>query len=166
MSERFVFLDRDGTLIHDPGYVHRIEDYRLLDGVVDALLLLQDADFRLAIVTNQSGIGRGLFSEQDFQLFEAHLVLDLADQGVEIEQTFHCPHTPEDDCECRKPGTLLLERARDELDADLSESWVVGDRESDVELAQNAGCRSVLISAERGVPDLFAAAELILDESE
>ena len=166
MSERFVFLDRDGTLIHDPGYVHRIEDYRLLDGVVDALLLLQDADFRLAIVTNQSGIGRGLFSEQDFQRFEAHLVLDLADQGVEIEQTFHCPHTPEDDCECRKPGTLLLVRARDELDADLSESWVVGDRESDVELAQNAGCRSVLISSERGVPDLLAAAELILDESE
>lgn len=140
---RFVFVDRDGTLIEDPGYVHRIEDYRPLPGAVEALRLLQDAGFGIAIVTDQSGIGRGLYTEAEFLAFQEHLVRDFGAHGVRIEATYYCPHLPDAGCPCRKPGTALLERARRELDASLEQSFVVGDKPADAEMARRAGCRAV-----------------------
>lgn len=139
-----MFLDRDGTLVRDTGYPHRDDDYHLLPGVPAALRRLQDAGFRLAIVTNQSGIGRGCFAEADFDRFQRRLLADLAAAGVRIERTYHCPHRPDAGCACRKPAPGLLERARDELGADLGASWVVGDGERDVELAARAGCRGAV----------------------
>jgi histidinol-phosphate phosphatase family protein len=137
---RFVFLDRAGTLVRDSGYPHRDADYELLPGVVAALRRLRDAGFRLAIVTNQSGIGRGLFGEADFERFQARLLADLARGGVVVERTYHCPHRPDEGCDCRKPAPGLLWRARDELGAELTASWVIGDGARDVELAARAGC--------------------------
>jgi histidinol-phosphate phosphatase family protein len=137
---RFVFLDRDGTLVRDSGYPHRDADYELLPGVAAALRRLRNAGFRLAIVTNQSGIGRGLFGEADFERFQARLLADLARGGVAIECTYHCPHRPDEGCDCRKPAPGLLWRARDELGAELAASWVIGDGARDVELAARAGC--------------------------
>jgi len=173
---RFVFLDRDGTLVEDRGYVHRVADYRLLPGVAAGLARLRDAGFRLAIVTNQSGIGRGYFSAADYERFQAHLVADLAERGLRIEASYHCPHTPEASCGCRKPAPGLLERAARELGAELARSWVVGDQLRDLELARRAGCAGALLvrtgrgdESEPEVPtealradDLEAAAELIL----
>ena len=104
---RFVFLDRDGTLVRDAGYVHRIEDYALLPGVVPALRRLAAAGFGLAVVTNQSGIGRGLFSLADYHAFERHLEADLARQGVPLAASFFCPHRPDEGCACRKPAPGL-----------------------------------------------------------
>lgn len=135
-----MFLDRDGTLVRDSGYPHRDEDYDLLPGVPAALRRLQEGGFRLAIVTNQSGIGRGIFGEADFARFQARLIADLARGGVRIERTYHCPHRPDAGCDCRKPAPGMLWRARDELGADLAASWVVGDGARDVELAARAGC--------------------------
>jgi len=135
-----VFLDRDGTLVRDSGYPHRDEDYELLPGVAAALRRLREAGFRLAIVTNQSGIGRGIFGEADFARFQARLIADLARSGVAIERTYHCPHGPDAGCDCRKPAPGMLWRARDELGADLAASWVIGDGARDVELAARAGC--------------------------
>lgn len=177
MSAPFVFVDRDGTLIADSGYVHRIEDYELLPGAADGLRRLQEAGFGLAIVTNQSGIGRGYYGEADFERFQAHIVRDLAQRGVRISASYHCPHRPDAGCACRKPGTALLERARGELGADLGASWVVGDQPSDVELARRAGCRAVFVDRGEPVPDglpdavprardLAGAAELILCRSQ
>lgn len=163
MSARpFVFLDRDGTLLEDPGYVHRTEDYRLLPGVVEGLKALQAAGFGLAIVTNQSGIGRGYFTLGDFETLQAHLVDDLARRGVRIEASYFCPHRPDDGCACRKPATGLLERAERELGADLSRSWVIGDAATDVELARRAGCGAVRVSEAGDVTRFDAAAERIL----
>jgi D-glycero-D-manno-heptose 1,7-bisphosphate phosphatase len=172
---RFVFLDRDGTLVRDSGYPHRDEDYELLAGVGPALRRLQEAGFRLAIVTNQSGIGRGLFGEGDFARFQARLLADLAREGVAIERSYHCPHRPEAGCDCRKPAPGLLLRARDELGADLAASWVIGDGARDVELAARAGCAgAVRIAAAESdddpvrppryarAPNLAAAAALLL----
>jgi D-glycero-D-manno-heptose 1,7-bisphosphate phosphatase len=173
---RFVFLDRDGTLVRDTGYPHRLEEYELLPGVAEALARLARAGFRLAVVTNQSGIGRGLFEERDFARFEARLESDLARAGAPIERCYHCPHAPDLGCACRKPAPGLLLRARDELGADLAASWVVGDGAADVELAARAGCLgAVRIGAPPGAAapalrppryaeakDLAAAAELIL----
>jgi D-glycero-D-manno-heptose 1,7-bisphosphate phosphatase len=147
---RFVFLDRDGTLVHDAGYGHRLEDYRLLPGVLDALVLLRDAGFRFAIVTNQSGIGRGIFGEEDFARFQRRLLDDLEAAGIAIEATFMCPHLPDARCGCRKPSPAALFEARDRLAADLAASWVVGDHANDVQLAANAGCSGILLLTGHG----------------
>ena len=141
---RFVFLDRDGTLVRDLGYTHRIEDYELLPGVVSGLRRILDAGYRLAVVTNQSGIGRGYFRAEQYAAFQAHLASDLARQGVRIEASYFCPHRPEAECQCRKPRPALLHRAERELGADLARSWVIGDSTVDVELAQRGGCRGAV----------------------
>jgi D-glycero-D-manno-heptose 1,7-bisphosphate phosphatase len=178
MSSRFVFLDRDGTLVHDVGHGHRLEDYRLLPGVTEGLALLRDAGFRFAIVTNQSGIGRGYFTEADFRRFQDRLLADLTGAGIAIEATFFCPHLPDAGCTCRKPGPASVHEARDRFAIDLAASWIVGDHASDVRLAANAGCRSILLLTGHGeeerhrlgdtpvdaiVPDLLAAARHIVE---
>ena len=174
---RFVFLDRDGTLVRDAGYTYRVEDYERLPRVVEGLRALGKAGFRLAIVTNQSGIGRGYIRESEFEAFQRHLVDDLAHAGVEIERTYHCPHLPDAGCDCRKPEPGLLFRARDELGADLARSWVIGDRESDTELARRGHCAGGVRVPKNGeaepnrthddeglfAPDLVAAAAKILE---
>jgi D-glycero-D-manno-heptose 1,7-bisphosphate phosphatase len=152
-----VFLDRDGTLVRDRGYVHRVEDYELLPGVISRLRRLRDAGFGLAIVTNQSGIGRGYFSEAQFHAFQARLLEDLARAGLRVEATYFCPHRPEEGCRCRKPAPGLLERAARELDVDLAASWVIGDSPADVGLAAAAGCRALRVGS-GGAPSDAAAA--------
>ena len=175
-----MFLDRDGTLVRDTGYPHRDADYELLPGVPAALRRLADAGFRLAIVTNQSGIGRGFYSEADFHAFQRHLAADLARQGVVLESSFFCPLLPDAGCACRKPAPGMLERARRELGADLARSWVIGDHRTDVELASRAGCAgAVLVLTGHGAeesarlpaatlraPDLPGAAELVVRAGE
>jgi histidinol-phosphate phosphatase family protein len=145
--------------------------------VTEALRSLQDAGFRLAIVTNQSGIGRGLFTRSDFERFHGRLLDDLAAAHVRIEATYMCPHLPEAGCTCRKPHPGPLLRARDGLHADLAASWVIGDHVADLRLAANAGCRGIMVLTGHGseesqglgetpvdaiVPDLPAAARYIL----
>lgn len=137
----FVFLDRDGTLVEDKGYVHKLADYAPLPGALGACRALSEAGYLLAIVTNQSGIGRGLFSEADFWRFQRRLLRDLACWGVPIAATYLCPHRPEEGCACRKPAPGMLFRARDELGADLARSVVIGDSERDLEAGRRAGCR-------------------------
>jgi D-glycero-D-manno-heptose 1,7-bisphosphate phosphatase len=169
---RFVFLDRDGTLVRDAGYVHRVADYALLPGVVPALRRLAAAGYGLAIVTNQSGIGRGLFTLADYQAFQRHLEADLARQGVPIAASFFCPHRPDAGCDCRKPAPGLLLRARDLLGAALEASFVIGDEARDAAAGIAAGCRgAMLLGAAPGAPlpprtwpaqSLAEAAETIL----
>jgi D-glycero-D-manno-heptose 1,7-bisphosphate phosphatase len=170
---RFVFLDRDGTLVRDVGYPHRLEDFELLPGVVEGLRALAAGGFRLAIATNQSGLGRGLFGWPEYERFQARLLAELAAAGVAIAGTFVCPHAPDAGCSCRKPEPGLLLRARDVLGADLAASWVVGDAARDVELARRAGCRgAVRVGAAGPCPpadpfalearDLTEAARLLL----
>ena len=175
MTRRFVFLDRDGTLVRDHGYTHKLADYALLPGVRAGLLRMTQAGFGLAVVTNQSGIGRGYYTEADFNAFQAHLCADLERSGIRIEASFFCPHLPEAGCRCRKPAPGLLWRAREELGVDLAASWVVGDQASDLELARRAGCRGAVRigvgEPQPGAPggvsavsDLEEAANLILSQ--
>ncbi len=174
----FVLLDRDGPLLEDPGFVHRIADYRPLPGALQGLRLLQEAELGLAVLTNQSGIGRGIFSKEDYDRFQTHFIQDFAAHGVRIAASYFCPHAPDAGCECRKPATSMLERAERELDIDLARSWVIGDRPEDMQLARRGGCRGVYVLTGEGAHrrneldsdviiavDLVAAARLITQRS-
>lgn len=147
-----VFLDRDGTLIVEVGYLRRVEQLELFPWTVDALRLLQRAGFKLVVVTNQSGVALGLLDESAVKT--AHQALDarLRRGGARVDGYYYCPHHPRgtvpaytSDCSCRKPRAGLVERAARELDIDLARSWVVGDRWLDVGLAASCGARGLLV---------------------
>ncbi len=143
---RGAFIDRDGVIIEDRGYAYRIEDYVPLPGAVAALRELQRADFRLVVVTNQSGIARGRYTEADYRLFSEHMQARLLEAGVRLDAVEYCPHLPEAsvaryrlDCDCRKPRPGMLQRAAQRLKIDLSGSILVGDRLTDIEAGRAAG---------------------------
>jgi D-glycero-D-manno-heptose 1,7-bisphosphate phosphatase len=155
-----VFLDRDGTLIEDVGYPRDPEAVRLLEGAPEALAALRRASFALVVVSNQSGIGRGLVSREEADAVHARFVAELHARGVELDDVRYCPHAPEDACACRKPAAgLLLDSAR-ELGLDLGRSFMVGDKPADVEAGRAAGCRTVLFggSWDEAVAYLLSAA--------
>lgn len=140
-----VFLDRDGTLIPDVGYPRDPNEIRLLPGIAPALTELREAGFRLVIVSNQSGIGRGLLTGDDLYRVHARLVELFTARGVQFDGAYYCPHAPDENCECRKPLPGLLRAAAGELRLDLSRSYMVGDKPSDVQAGRAAGCRCVLL---------------------
>ena len=146
-----VFLDRDGVLVEDIGYHHKLEDFKLVKNTVEGLKLLKD--FKLVIITNQSGIGKGYYTFDDFLKFNNHLVNELKKNDVKIEKTYVCPHKPEDNCECRKPKTKLIKGAEKEFNIDLKKSFVIGDKKIDVELGKNAGCKTILVLTGKGMKE-------------
>src|SRR5690606_37123453 len=133
-SVRAIFLDRDGTLVHPRHYPSRPEHLHLYDGMSPELRRLQAAGFRLVVVTNQSGIARGYFTEDDLRRMHDHLAASLGREGVRLDAIYYCPHHPEGTipalarrCGCRKPAPGMLERAARDLGIDLPRSWLVGD---------------------------------------
>lgn len=158
-----VFLDRDNTLIYDPGYIHRPEDVALLYGVGEGLSLLKEAGYLLIVVSNQSGIGRGYYREEDFWAVNFKLQELLKSYGVQIDDFFFCPHRPEEGCRCRKPNTLLVEKAAEKWGIDVSESFVVGDKDSDLELAFRAGCKGGIKVGKAPFNDFLRVARFILE---
>ncbi len=142
-----VFLDRDGTLNKDTGYLKSPEEVELLPGVGSALARLKRAGACLVIVTNQSGVARGIFTLADLERVHAKLQALLRAEGVAVDALYFCPHHPDDGCACRKPNTAMVERAVRELGLDLSRAYVVGDQQRDIELARRVRARSVLVTS-------------------
>jgi heptosyltransferase-2 len=140
-----VFLDRDGTLNKDTGYVKSPDELTLLPGVGAALARLKKAGARLVVVTNQSGLGRGYFAGKDLEAIHAKLSLLLAEEEVHLDGLYVCPHHPEDRCNCRKPATGMIDQAVAELRVDLDRAYVIGDSARDVELAKQVGAQSLLV---------------------
>lgn len=136
---RAAFLDRDGVINRDFGYVHRREDFAFVDGALAACAQLHARGFALVVVTNQSGIGRGLYTEEDFLRLTDWMRAQFAAQGAPLAAVYHCPHAPEDGCACRKPAPGLLLRAACELGLELSRSVLFGDKDSDLQAAAAAG---------------------------
>jgi histidinol-phosphate phosphatase family protein len=144
-----VFLDRDGTIIHDARYLSRPEQVKLIDGAAEAIARINTAMVPVIIVTNQSGIGRGFFTLEDYAAVAARLDALLAEHGAHVDATYFCPHAPEDQCECRKPGDLLFRRAQAEIPAiDLARALYLGDRMRDIQPGLSLGGDGVLIPHE------------------
>jgi D-glycero-D-manno-heptose 1,7-bisphosphate phosphatase len=145
-----IILDRDGTLTDDEkGYTYKIEDFKLMPGVVDGLSLLSK-EYIFVVITNQSGIGRGVYTEEDMHRFNEKMVEELNKSGLNIKKVFYCTHSPEENCECRKPKTKYMDEAKNEFDIDLKSSWTIGDHPSDIELAARAGTKAVYLLTGHG----------------
>jgi D-glycero-D-manno-heptose 1,7-bisphosphate phosphatase len=162
------FIDRDGVINEDRAYVHRIADFAFIPGSVEALRALHEAGYLLVVITNQSGIARGLFSEAEYRHLEEYFCTSLSRAGVQLDSIQYCPHLPDAplpeyrlDCDCRKPRPGMLLAAVKQLDIDLSQSILVGDRRADVEAGRAAGVsRCFLVRS--GQP-LCAADEVVAD---
>ena len=155
-----VFLDRDGTVLVERNYLADPDDVELIAGTTDALRRLRHAGFALVIVTNQSGIARGLYGEAEYRLVDERMRELLRDGGVELDASYHCPHHPAHSgpCDCRKPAPGLFLRAADELSLDPSRSWLIGDRMRDLKPASGLGARAILVRTGYGAEEAAGAA--------
>jgi D,D-heptose 1,7-bisphosphate phosphatase len=145
MADKAVFLDRDGTINVDKGYVHKPKDLEFEIGALEGLRALQNKGFDLVIITNQSGIGRGMFTAQDYSNFMIDFYNQLGLYDISIRADYFCPHKPEDSCECRKPKTKLILEAANDLGIDVSQSYAIGDKWADVKMGLDAGCKGAYL---------------------
>ncbi len=150
-AKKAIFLDRDGTLIEEVNFLHRIEDLHFFPFTEEAISILKNAGFLLLVVTNQSGIGRGIFSTDD--MVQIHEAIQKKLDG-KIDGFYFCPHLPEQRCECRKPNTGMIEQAMQDFSIDLKNSWIIGDKRLDVELGFNTKMNTCLVLTGYGNAEL------------
>ena len=136
-----LFLDRDGVINLDHGYVGKVEDFEFVDGILDCIRRLQTKGFQPIVVTNQSGIGRGYYSLEDFEKVTDFMLQKMREHGIAIERAhvFFCPHTPDRGCDCRKPAPGMFLQAKKRFGIDMAASLMLGDKPSDIEAAKAAG---------------------------
>ena len=149
-----VFLDRDGTIAEEVGYLNHASRFRMFPFVAGAIHRLNEAGLPVVVVTNQSGVGRGYFPESLVSTVNALMTQQLAEAGARLDAVYYCPHTSAEHCDCRKPKTGMLERAALEHAIDLPHSFVVGDRYGDIELGRNARARAILVRTGYGEGEL------------
>ena len=142
---RAVFIDRDGTINRDVPYCSHPKDFELLPGVAEGIRLLNEHGFKVIVVTNQSGIARGYFTEEMLGKIHDKMSRELARHRAHIDAIYYCPHHPDENCDCRKPKPKLILQATSDLTTDLSKSYVVGDLNTDIEMGQQVGCRTIFV---------------------
>lgn len=176
-KKRAVFLDRDGVIIRQlEGYLSDPSRLELLPGAAEAIRRLREAGFAVVVVTNQAGVGYGYLTAETLAAIHVRLREALSQEGAALDGIYYCPHTPEDNCSCRKPSPGMLLRAAEEMGLDLSRSYLVGDMTTDIAAGKRAGCFTILVRTGFGgadgradsapdavCADLAAAADLILE---
>ena len=184
--ERAVFLDRDGTIVEDIGYLHEIDKVKFLPKVRKAIKLINESGFKVIVITNQAGVARGYFAEETVKELNKYIQETLARREAFIDMIYYCPHHVEGiieeyrkDCYYRKPNPGMIEKATREFSLDLRNSFVIGDKISDVEAGHRAGCRTILLTGEDSphnekegptisdhiVPDLYQAVKWMMELS-
>ena len=156
MSKPAIFFDRDGVLNVDVGYLYKIEDFQWIDGAIEAIKYFNDKDYYVFVITNQSGVARGYYTEADIHKLHQWMNQDLARHNAYIDEFFYCPHHVKGiikdysfDCECRKPKIGMIKKALDKYDVQLESSLLIGDKDSDIECAENAGIKGLKFNAEK-----------------
>ena len=166
MQKKAIFLDRDGTINEDVGYLYNIEDLEFIAGSLDAMRLLQK-DFHLFVITNQQGISQEVFSQDDFIEFNKGFLDVLKNNGINIEEVYFCPHTKEDKCKCRKPKTFFIEKAERDHGLDIRNSYMIGDHSSDIEVGLNLEIGTIYLLSGHGkkhVGELKTKPDFIADD--
>jgi len=152
MNKKIIILDRDGVINQDSdGYIKSPEEWIPIPGSLEAIAELNRAGYQVVVITNQSGIGRGYYSEEMLQKIHAKMEKALEQVGGKIEKIYYCPHAPEENCNCRKPKTALFEQVAHDFDVDLKDVFFVGDKFQDFQAAKNAGCKFILVQTGYGV---------------
>lgn len=161
-----IFLDRDGTINVDYGYVYKKENLKFIDGVIEGLKILSDLDYKLIIVTNQSGIGRGMYTEKDFKAFNKYMLKALKEEDINIDKVYYCPHNPDDNCNCRKPKLELFYKAIEDFNIDINNSFAIGDKTRDLAICKIENVNGILLTKDNNKDyicknNLLEAAEYI-----
>jgi len=145
MTIKTIFLDRDGVINKEVRYLYRLSDFEFIDGIFDACLYFQKLGYEIVIVTNQSGIARGYYDENDYLRLTEWMLGQFNDNGIHILDTFYCPHGPESTCNCRKPRPGMIIEAKDKHNISMKDSWMIGDSESDIKAANAAGISKTIL---------------------
>ena len=145
MAIKTIFLDRDGVINKEVRYLFRLSDFEFIDGVFDACLYFQKLSYKIIIISNQSGIARGYYNENDYQKLTKWMLGQFNDNGINILDIFYCPHSPESLCECRKPKPGMLIEAEYKYNISMKDSWMIGDKETDIKAANLAGITNTIL---------------------
>ena len=167
MKQRAIFLDRDGVINKDLKYLYKIEDFIFLNGVFKVCQHLQNLDYKIFIITNQSGISRGYYTQSDYQILSDWMISEFSKNSVTILDIFHCPHLPNSNCDCRKPKPGMLIEAKYKHNIDMQNSWMIGDKESDVQAAVSSGVtNTILLESEHKINKDESQAKYIINSIE
>jgi len=145
MKTKTIFLDRDGVINHEVGYLHKIEDFKFIEGVFETCLYFKSLGFEIIAITNQSGIARNYYGKQEFHEVNNWMLNQFKLKGVEILDVFYCPHSPNDCCDCRKPKPGMFLQAKKKYNIDMTKSWMIGDKEDDISAAISAEINQTIL---------------------
>ena len=164
MSIKTIFLDRDGIINKEINYLHKIDEFEFIDGIFDACLYFQSLSYKIIIITNQSGISRGYYTESDYQKVTQWMLNQFKYKNINILDIFHCPHGPDSTCDCRKPKPGMFLKAKDKYNTDMEKSWMIGDKERDTIAANSAGIdNTILIRSSHKVDESNSNAKIIIN---
>lgn len=145
MPNKTIFLDRDGVVNQEVNYLHRISDCKFIPGIFDACNYFQDNGFQIIIITNQSGIARGFFDENDYQILTKWMIQQFKFNNINLLDVLHCPHGPDSNCNCRKPKPGMFLEAEKKYNIEMCNSWLIGDKEADILAANKAGITNTIL---------------------
>ena len=164
MTIKTIFLDRDGVINKEINYLHKIEDFEFIDGVFEACQYLKNLNYQIIIITNQSGISRGYYTERDFQILTSWMLVEFKKNDIRILDVLHCPHLSYENCKCRKPNPGMLLEAIYKHNINIQNSWMIGDKEVDIIAANNAGIsNTILVKSGHKINESNSNAKYILD---
>jgi len=164
MPIKTIFLDRDGVINHEANYLHKISEFKFINGIFESCLKFKKLGYQIIIVTNQSGIARGYYKESDYEKLNQWMLVQFNKHNVNILDVFHCPHGPESSCDCRKPKPGMLLKAKYQYDIDMEKSWMIGDSEVDISAAISCGIENtILVRSGHKIDESISKAKFILD---
>jgi D-glycero-D-manno-heptose 1,7-bisphosphate phosphatase len=145
MTIKSIFLDRDGVINKETNYLHKIEDFNFIAGIFEACNHFKNLNYKIIIITNQSGISRGFYNTDDYMKLTDWMVAEFVKNEIDILDIYFCPHSPTEDCHCRKPKPGMLLDAKKKYNIDMKKSWFIGDQEADIMAANNAGISNTIL---------------------
>tara|TARA_B110000008_G_C16856716_1_gene519025 strand:+ start:110 stop:637 length:528 start_codon:yes stop_codon:yes gene_type:complete len=164
MAIKTIFLDRDGVINEEVNYLYQIEKFKFIKGVFDACLHFQKLNYKIIIVSNQSGIARGYYNELDYRNLTSWMLDQFCLRNISVLDTFHCPHGPGSKCFCRKPEPGMLINAKNKHHVSMNESWMIGDKETDIKAANKAGiANTILVRSGHSNDELNSNARFIIN---
>jgi D-glycero-D-manno-heptose 1,7-bisphosphate phosphatase len=161
---RVIFLDRDGVINQEVNYLYKRKDFKFIDGIFEACKVFQLLGYKVIVVTNQSGVARGYYQEEDFHILTKWMLAQFNNRDIDILDVFFCPHGPKSTCKCRKPQPGMFLAARDKYDINMEDSWTIGDKEADITAANAAGVtNTILVRSGHIIDEMNTKAKFILE---